>query len=120
MINPRQCKFYAQGYCCHRVRCGEGRDNCRKIAFCGYGRLRCCVKIGSDTKCIMFKEKFQKIHKQADYTPDEVRNAYAMAECGRCIRIFIWNFKLKKYVRTNTCRLTWKGVNCKDCLRSRK
>ncbi len=53
-INPRECKHYAQGYCCYRVRCGLTRDRCREIAHCGYGRERCHVKIGSNTKCIQF------------------------------------------------------------------
>ena len=56
-INPKECKYYAQGYCCHRVMCGLSRDRCRKIWHCRYGRLRCHVKIGSDTKCISFKRK---------------------------------------------------------------
>ena len=60
-----------------------------------------------------------KIHKQADYTPDEVRNAYAMAECGRCIKISKWDDKKKDFIPTNNCRLTWRGINCKDCLKEK-
>ena len=57
-INPRECKFYAQGYCCpsHTKRCGKPRNRCREIAYCSYGRTRCHVKIGSDTKCINFEK----------------------------------------------------------------
>lgn len=62
-------------------------------------------------------EEKPKIHKQAEYTPDGVGNAYAMAECGRCIKISEWDDKIKKFVPTNNCRLTWRGINCKNCLK---
>jgi hypothetical protein len=56
-INPKECKYYAQGYCCKKVMCGLNRNRCREIAHCGhhFGRGKCHVKIGSDTKCISFE-----------------------------------------------------------------
>ncbi len=54
-INPKECKRYAQGYCCERAMCGLGKDRCREIAHCGYGMLRCHVKIDSDIQCILFE-----------------------------------------------------------------
>lgn len=61
-----------------------------------------------------------KIHKQADYTPDGVRGAYVMAECGNAIRIWVWDDKVKKFVGTGNCTSSWKRVNCKSCLRNKK
>lgn len=64
-INPRECKSYGKGgYCCTRAMCGLGKDRCNEIAHCGHGRLRCHVKIGSDTQCISFKPKSKHITKK--------------------------------------------------------
>ena len=65
-INPKECKFYAQGYCCpsHTKRCGRPRNRCREIAYCGDGRSKCHVKIGSDTRCINFEPTKHNYHKK--------------------------------------------------------
>ena len=57
------------------------------------------------------------VHKQAEHTPDSCYGAYVLAECGRAIKISIWNNKLKKYYNNNNCVDSWEEVTCKNCLK---
>ena len=53
-INPRECKSYGKGeYCCGRLY-SKCKDKCNTFSHC-VNRLRCHVKIGSDTRCINFE-----------------------------------------------------------------
>ncbi len=61
-INPKECKSYGRGgYCCATERNLKCRDKCNSYSWCAQ-RLRCHVKIGSDTKCISFKSKGVRRH----------------------------------------------------------
>ena len=53
IINPKECQYWNEGgYCCDDLDC-ENKSCCNLISHCGM-RMKCHVKIGSDTKCISF------------------------------------------------------------------
>lgn len=61
-INPRDCKSYGKdGYCCIRLY-SKCKNVCNTFAHCS-NRLRCHVKIGSDTQCVSFEPTKHNIRK---------------------------------------------------------